>query len=806
MADVITRFKLETTQYDSKLRDAAKGLSELSGKLQLAGKDFDRFAQKDVEFARSLGKIESGATNLKDKLKDLVGAYNNVAKAYNNLTNEQKSTDFGKAMASSLDQLKGRITQAKNELYSLKDESEKSGGVLDSLASKFGLNVKQLAGFGGAIAAASAALKVSKDVFMASEASVDEWGRTMDASKSLYEGFLTSLNTGDISGYLGRINEIVNAARQAYDELDRLGTLKTIQGPQVSAQQAENDRIRSMIQTGRYIAPLDGRNAAVWNGQQMKNGQLLTPEQIRMLERQLQAGTQKLTNLIGNEVKQTSKAIDAVYERQAKELGMSVSEFRKGTSSMSEFDKRLAEYDRYLQFERDHTTRTTIQSSAGAIVRSNRDNAINPYADAAKWGVFRVDGDRYNELVRLIQQRDQQAAQAYGMQSQSYRVINRAEGISAKSILNGETGGTGGKGGKVNVQEIYPEGSLKQLQQELKELQDAQSLVTSTEEWKRYQTQIDGVNKSIDALKGKVDTVDLLPDLDAAVEGVSPLEALKEKIRTELAEANSLIDETTLSTLLKATIENGLEGLDLDFTAIQEKMGEGLDIPDEAWEALQEKINEKLKELGIDPIQLDFSTGKESTKDESSFERNSQNTQKVVSGLQSVASGLQQMGVKLPESVQRVLGGLQGAMSIVQGVTSILQVFQGSGLAAQTISTNLNTSAVTALTGAVMANTIALSVNTGSQLVPFAKGGIVPKAANGYFVAGNSFSGDNTPILANAGELILNKASQGNLASQLQDSNRGATSTPYVSGEQIYMGMSNYLRRTGRGEILTAKM
>lgn len=777
MADVITRFKLETTQYDSKLRDAAKGLSELSGKLQLAGKDFDRFAQKDVEFARSLGKIESGATNLKDKLKDLVGAYNNVAKAYNNLTNEQKSTDFGKAMASSLDQLKGRITQAKNELYSLKDESEKSGGVLDSLASKFGLNVKQLAGFGGAIAAASAALKVSKDVFMASEASVDEWGRTMDASKSMYEGFLTSLNTGDISGYLGRINEIVNAARQAYDELDRLGTLKTIQGPQVSAQQAENDRIRSMIQTGRYIAPLDGRNAAVWNGQQMKNGQLLTPEQIRMLERQLQAGTQKLTNLIGNEVKQTSKAIDAVYERQAKELGMSVSEFRKGTSSMSEFDKRLAEYDRYLQFERDHTTRTTIQSSAGAIVRSNRDNAINPYADAAKWGVFRVDGDRYNELVRLIQQRDQQAAQAYGMQSQSYRVINRAEGISAKSILNGETGGTGGKGGKVNVQEIYPEGSLKQLQQELKELQDAQSLVTSTEEWKRYQTQIDGVNKSIDALKGKVEEVDLLPDLDAAVEGVSPIEALKEKIRTELAEANTLIDETTLSTLLKATIENGLEGLDLDFTAIQEKMGEGLDIPDEAWEALQEKINEKLKELGIDPIQLDFSTGNASTgKSDTSRETYGVDAiSKVSSGINSMVASMDQLGVEIPSGLKEVLGGINAVVSILTTISAVMEAIE--------------------------------AIQSATSFMPFfAKGGIVPKAANGYYVAGNSFSGDNTPILANAGELVLNKAAQGNLASLLQDGgNRGGVSTPYVSGEQIFFGLTNYLSRTGKGELVTSR-
>ena len=42
-ADVITRFKLETTQYESKLRDAAKGLSEYTKTATNAGKEFQKF-------------------------------------------------------------------------------------------------------------------------------------------------------------------------------------------------------------------------------------------------------------------------------------------------------------------------------------------------------------------------------------------------------------------------------------------------------------------------------------------------------------------------------------------------------------------------------------------------------------------------------------------------------------------------------------------------------------------------------------------------------------------------------------------
>ena len=192
MADVITRFKLETNQFDSALRNAANGLTNITKQLSLAGKDFDKFAQKHVESARSLGQVESGANNLKDKLRDLVSAYNNVAKAYNNLTKDQQQGDFGKAMAASLDQLQSRITQTKNELYSMSDSTKQAGTGLGSLNDIFGMSITKLAGWGSAIAAAKGALNVAKDAFFASEANIDTWGKTVEAAETLYESFLTS--------------------------------------------------------------------------------------------------------------------------------------------------------------------------------------------------------------------------------------------------------------------------------------------------------------------------------------------------------------------------------------------------------------------------------------------------------------------------------------------------------------------------------------------------------------------------------------------------------------------------------------
>jgi len=431
MADSIVRLKVESSEYDQKLKRAAEGLTRYADECRKVGGTLEVVEKETLDYVRALGQMDTVSRTATGKLAEMKKTFTELSVVYKNMTDEEKNSPFGKALATSLDQLKVRIGESKAQLDDINKSINGGGGLtgaLDSLSDKFGMSVQSLAGWGTALAAGKAALDVAKDAFFASEATVDEWGRVMDSSKSLYEGFLTALNTGDISGYLSRIDSIVQAARAAYDELDRLGTMKTIQAPQMSAQQTENERMRMMIQTGRYIAPVDGRRAS------MQNGQLLTPDQIKRIEQQLQGGMQKVVTLVGNEVAQTGRAIDAVYNRQAQELGMSLKEFRKGTSSMAEFDKRMAGYDQYQKWRAEHTT-IDIQSGRETVARGN------PFEQFAKWGTFRVDGDRYNDLVKLIQQRDQQAGQAYSMQSQAYRTMNRAEGITLRQIMGGGSGG-----------------------------------------------------------------------------------------------------------------------------------------------------------------------------------------------------------------------------------------------------------------------------------------------------------------------------------------------------------------------------
>ena len=568
MADSILKLRVESSEYDQKLKKAAEGIRHLAEVAHRGGGELTGLEKAELDYVKALGEMETKSRTAAGSVRELESTYKELKVVYDQLNDVEKADEGGKALAASLEQIKQRAQEARAQLdnasKSLSDngqEAKGSSGALDALASKFTINIDAIKLFNIGLQAAKGALDVAKDAFMSSEANVDEWGRIVDSSKSLYEGFLTALNTGDISGYLSNIDSIVQAARTAYDELDRLGTMKTIQAPQMSAQQTENERIRSMIQTGRYIAPIDGRSNAVFNGREMQSGDKLTAGQIRALERQLQNGMQKVVTLVGNEVRQTGKAIDAVYNRQAKELGMDLSEFRKGTSSMAEFDKRMAGYDQYQKWRNENY----YTDNWG----NRRVKEGNPFEEYRKWGTFRVDGERYNDLVRLIQQRDQQAGQAYGMQSQSYRAMNRAEGFTVSKLMKGDTTKSG-KSTKTEQTELQKNQSkINELTQQFVDInaEAARAGKPLTEEQKK---QTEEIQKQIEELKQRNGLLSLFAE-----------QAQGRLLPTNI-QTGGLNNNT--GTLLKAPETEIPRG--------------GLQLSDKAMNAVQKNIDKQMKGVG----------------------------------------------------------------------------------------------------------------------------------------------------------------------------------------------------------------
>jgi hypothetical protein len=802
MADSILRLRIESNEYDAKLKKAAEGIQQLAKSCHDAGGVLNVLEDENRDYIKSLGNMATAAHTTKGKLREMTSAFTEIKSVYNSLTTEEKNGEFGRELNKQLETLKGRIRGSRDEISSINNElTGESGfrGALDAVSSVLGVNITKLAGLGTALGAAKAALDVAKDAFLSSEANFDEWQGTIESAESVYKGFLNSINNGDISGFLGHIDDIVDAARKAYDELDKLGTMKTIQGPKMSAQQTENERFRDMLRTGRYIAPSDGRKAT------MKQGAVLSSHQLKNLERQLNNGMKNVNTLIQNEIKQTNRAVGAYYNKLAKENGMSYREFRRGTSSWSAFSQNMSGYENYKRFERQHTRNVVVQSSVGALTQSVRDSAKNPYERYRKWGTFRVDAQgkgSYNDLVALIKQGDQQRSQLYSSVAQSYRTMNR---VNNRIDSQNKKNSSGGKHNTVNHTVAHPvvHQTLENkkdptIQQQIADLEkeaytatderreaialQVQELDNELAKQKEIREELHGINEeskpeevglsglntnTIDAYKGMLS--DSMKNMDFG------------SVDLTSAMAN-MVDVTTLSNFLTTAFQEGI-----DLTAIQlsdgstasdlwDKILSGENIDDSVWEELEAKVNEKLSQLGIDPIKIDVKTGN-MTKGAKDVEDSWEDAARAVQAVGGALSNIKDPGVKIMSIIAEAVATI--ALTFAKSLKGTVTPWDWIAAAA---------------TGAA---TMVGVISTIHSSTGYANGGVV----DGQFT-GNTYSGDQIPVMVNAGETILTRAQAGNIASQLSDNNRY---TPRlmaeVSGEQIRLVLRNWNRRTGIGEM-----
>lgn len=134
----------------------------------------------------------------------------------------------------------------------------------------------------------------------------------------------------------------------------------------------------------------------------------------------------------------------------------------------------------------------------------------------------------------------------------------------------------------------------------------------------------------------------------------------------------------------------------------------------------------------------------------------------------------------------------KAAGTVMQAVASIALGFAMASSNANTAGTGWGWLAWLAAGASAMATTISMV----HSLTGFANGGMV---------SGSSYSGDNIPIMANAGEVVLTRAQQSNLANALEGEGRAPYIPSHISGEQIYLALNRYMRRSGRGELVSWK-
>lgn len=742
MADSILRLKVESSEYDAKLKKAAEGIRHLADVAHKSGGELTGLEKAEIDYIRSLGEMETKSRSAAGKVRELESTFKELKVIYDQLNDVEKADEGGKALASSLEQLKQRAQEARAQLdsasKSLNDngqQAQQSSGMLDALASKFTVNIDALKLFDIGLKAAGVALDVAKDAFLASETNIDEWKSTIASAEGVYNSFLQSLNSGNFSDFLNNIGQVTQAARDAYNALDELGTRMTIINPERARLQARQQELRATIRR---------------NGQDSDVGRAALAE-LKRIE-------PKLSQSFKTESQMNRKAFESLVKQRLAEGGINLDQksFRQFMSTFS----NDAAFRRFRNNARGSITQEVVTGQA-----------YNPNAVRAT----RTVDTRNTEQKLLDLFTDEWRKANSGYLTAAYN----AQGAAASNALGNsrylkETGGGSGSGSASG------RSASKSTQEEKDEFVEINGLIGEAQErvadlQKRIRESWDEgeitelKNKLKDAQKELKRLQDLgsEPILTTGISGFNEqtMQAWMQMQQGALSKSefgsteysnimSNIVDMNTLKTLLEESIKTGIDVAELDLAPLWEKIFDGDNIPDEVWVKLQEKINEELKEMGIEPINLDLKTGGMGRTEGNNKSNSELSELKYLKGIQGAASamgnlmegmsaGLKQLGFDVPEGLDDVLSGIKGVMTIINTIVGIV-----SAIAA------IKAIKATPVIGWLLA-----------------QGGVV-RAAQGFGteVPGTSYSGDNIPALLNSGETVLTKAQSANIAGMLENS------------------------------------
>ena len=634
--------------------------------------------KEELAFVSSLGQLQTSARSAKGSIAEMTKAFQDLSMHYRSLTDEEKAAPYGQELKKSLEQLQNRINDGKKALGEIngtigesKNKTDILSGAVNELAGKFGLSVPKLGAMSVAIAGVTGALKVAKDAFFANEQSLDDWEKTTESAKAVYSGFLDALNTGDISGYLGRINQIVDAARKAYDALDELGTYNAFNQVNVSRDKQRLTNAMADYREGK------GSKTSVQSAS---------------------ADVQK--NLRELYLKQQGAYV-AKINQLAAERGVS------GKALMKIADGSYSDYQRAKSVQMTGTRYQVHTNQYGQSWTTSEKYAKNA-AEQMGSALRRINDTDWQELQKLGADAQNTLNELGMTRRQVARILG--SGRTTTTTTGGRTGGGGGVGN------VTPAPDLNKIAFNMDEKFNGGML----------QDEING------QIADKVSV------------------ALGEVIKSDLKN----MDPEQLKAMLQGT----------------------------------ETVNDVFKNANMSQVR---------TTEDKKQGRQDNDISKMAKGvgaLANITGAFQSMGIKLPEELTRTMSMIQALMSVIQGVQTIIQVFGSTTQTANTVALGLNTGAIGALT-------LAMNANTTSNFIPFfAHGGLAGRAANG-FVGGNNYSGDMLPIAVNSGELILNRAQQGNLASQLSGMGLGAIEVyGRVSGEDIILSSRRRNNRMVRSE------
>lgn len=781
MAEVYTRLRVESEEYDAKIKHATEGLLHMEEACRKAGGTLEILDEEDKQFVQSLGRMETVSRDAAGKVNELSQAFVSLSVQYKNLTAAEKKGDMGKGLSASLAQLKKRINDAKADLHAAQAEIADTGNILEAIASKMGVPVNMLTKFGAVAAASTAALKVMKDAFLDTEEGIDSFGRAVAASKNVYTTFLDTLNNGNWSEFFSNLFKAIGGARELYNAMDRLKSVKSNNAAAIAETQSLIQQLRLRQQKGENVvkelktAEERLRSLQVQTVEAGKTaGRTQMTETLRRTTASME-GASVSTEAISNAVEQLIHSGQDAFDHY-RDLANSL-EQKGSREEIVGFDGSRELLGQVFRFENLSEADQALYKLAKAITDSETklQEGISIYAQAAQ-----TDTTSNREAVR------------------TQRYVQRGE----KALATPK-----GKSFGADMSTMPELGSLADLENQAKLVREAMKGATSVEEYQEMENHLNTIIAQMNELKGIIpeafapgsmndlkaqlkEAQDLLNSLtpgtkdwaDAFLlvqERQHAVTNLQEQMTVKVAETVSEFEamRNELDTMEKgvsaiSTLGNSLN----DLKSIIEDVRDAFSGEMDAWDAMMTVFNSGIgvMETVIGVMEaINTLSELSATLSDIKIAKQMQETSTVVAGkaaettadLTEASAAAASTGVTTGEAVSKAADSVAG----IPVVGPVLAV---------------------AAAATVLGSIIAAVMSAKSSVGKFAEGGIVP---------GNSFHGDHLTAAVNSGELILSRSQQDSIASQLQNGNPFANLrlTTEISGANLRVVLNNDNRSRG---------
>ena len=809
--DSILRLRVESSEYDAKLKRATEGLQHMAKAAHDMGGQLTNAEKDEVAFIRGMGQMNTVSKTAAGGIREMESSLKAMTLTYKQMSDYEKQGDVGKALAASMSDLKGRLITAKQALFETEKEMAKLnqqvkdslnpmgqfGGMIDQLGNKVGItgNLSEIltsktalltSGIGAGVAIVGKATEVWAS-YNAELAKQDQMTTVTTGLKGDDANRMTDQARALSDTYNVDFREAINAANTLMTQFGQTGeqAMSLIRDGMQGMIQGDGPKLLSMIQqyapafrdagvsASQLVAVIQNSEGGIFTDQNM-NAIVMGIKNIRLMTN---ATSEALAKIGINGEEMTRKLNDgsmSIFDALKK-----VAQAVEGTSSSSKaagevmqqvFGRqgamagtKLGEAIASLNLNLEETKRQTGEVGKAyddlydANVRLN--GAIRDCFEYDGWDQMAtgIKANLVNALAVVLEScksiydklADIGALKVFDFIASSVLRCVKPFGLLydyARKLFAELGGGTPAP--KENKPAKGPDGAYY-------ETKDASGKVIERGHWKNGKTVKDVTENEFE------ETKPLPVNLTRTRTGsrTSRKQSTADMLLSSLKKANSKIDAASL---MDTTTNTGSALFQMLKAAHQAEM------PTTATQGEKDAFENRRKEVKAELKKNDEEKNK---KDKDAVEVADQ----IYGGVSSMVSSLEQMGIELPEGFKNMVGAIGGVIGVLQSIMMIV-------------------------------NAIQAMQEVGTFLGLFKNGGIVPHAQNGLnVVGGNHYSGDVTPILANAGEVVLNRSQVSTLASTLQGG--GAQNMKLeatVSGEQLRFVLNNNGRRTGRGEYVTS--